>query len=58
MSAELEKVRAESKKKEERVERIASESEKQSQGQTDKVGGAYCIEVDPLSYQKNKMYGR
>ena len=37
MSAELEKVRAESKKKEERVERIARESEKQSQGQTDKV---------------------
>lgn len=37
VSAELEKVRAEAKRKEERVGRLARESEKQSQGQTDKV---------------------
>ena len=37
VSAELEKVRAESKRKEERVGRLARESEKQSKGQTDKV---------------------
>ena len=38
VSAELEKVRAESKRKEERVGRLVRESEKQSKGQTDKVG--------------------
>lgn len=38
VSAELEKVRAESKRKEERVGRLARESEKKSQTQTDKVG--------------------
>ena len=41
VSAELEKVRAEAKRKEERVERLARESEKQSQTQTEKVGCTY-----------------
>ena len=37
VSAEMEKVRAESKRKEERIGRLARESEKQSKRQTDKV---------------------
>ena len=60
MSAELEKVRAETKRKQERAERLAQESEKQSQGQTDKVsnrtyGGIYMYNVMYILNQSGNL---